>query len=81
MKKIVLIFFLGIITNSGFAQLWKKVGFENAYGALLKVGNSNVATMWLLADKLELTSLFRLVANLARRKDGHNGLQAITQDS
>ncbi|KFF05360.1 Fis family transcriptional regulator [Flavobacterium reichenbachii] len=40
-------------TNSGFAQLWKKVGFENAYGALLKVGNSNVATMWLLADKLD----------------------------
>jgi len=41
------------LTNSGFAQLWKKVGFENAYGALLKVGNSNVATMWLLADKLD----------------------------
>ncbi|RZJ44327.1 MAG: AAA family ATPase [Chryseobacterium sp.] len=39
-------------TNSGFAQLWKKVGFENAYGALLKVGNANVGTMWLLADKL-----------------------------
>lgn len=41
------------LTNSGFAQLWKKVGFENAYGALLKVGNLNVATMWLLADKLD----------------------------
>jgi len=41
------------LTNSGFAQLWKKVGFENAYGALLKVGNSNIATMWLLADKLD----------------------------
>jgi len=41
------------LTNSGFAQLWKKVGFQNAYGALLKVGNSNVATMWLLADKLD----------------------------
>ena len=40
-------------TNSGFAQLWKKVGFENAYGALLKVGNTNVGTMWLLADKLD----------------------------
>ncbi|TDW51862.1 transcriptional regulator with GAF, ATPase, and Fis domain [Flavobacterium sp. 270] len=39
--------------NSGFAQLWKKVGFENAYGALLKVGNANVGTMWLLADKLD----------------------------
>lgn len=40
-------------TNSGFAQLWKKVGFENAYGALLKVGNSNIGTMWLLADQLD----------------------------
>ncbi|WP_264537508.1 sigma 54-interacting transcriptional regulator [Flavobacterium sp. N1736] len=40
------------LTNSGFAQLWKKVGFENAYGALLKVGTSNVGTMWLLADQL-----------------------------
>lgn len=45
------------ITNSGFAQLWKKVGFQNAYGALLKVGNSNVATMWLLADKLNASIL------------------------
>lgn len=41
------------LNNSGFAQLWKKVGFDNAYGALLKVGNSNIATMWLLADKLD----------------------------
>ncbi|WP_243416228.1 sigma 54-interacting transcriptional regulator [Flavobacterium sp. HTF] len=41
------------LTNSGFAQLWKKVGFENAYGALLKVGNTNIGTMWLLADKLD----------------------------
>ncbi len=39
-------------TNSGFAQLWKKVGFENAYGALLKVGSLQVGTMWLLADQL-----------------------------
>ena len=39
-------------TNSDFAQLWKKVGFKNAYGALLKVGTLRVGTMWLLADKL-----------------------------
>lgn len=39
-------------TNSGFAQLWKKVGFENAYGALLKVGSLKVGTLWLLADQL-----------------------------
>lgn len=41
------------LTNSGFAQLWKKVGFQNAYGALLKVGTSNIGTIWLLADKLD----------------------------
>lgn len=38
--------------NSLFAQLWKQVGFENAYGALLRVGDHNVGTLWLLADNL-----------------------------
>ena len=41
--------------NSLFAQLWKKVGFENTYAALLKVGNTNLGTLWLLADYLDLS--------------------------
>lgn len=44
-------------TNSGFAQLWKKVGFQNAYGALLKAGMANVGTLWLLADRLDPNTL------------------------
>ncbi|KGO88673.1 Fis family transcriptional regulator [Flavobacterium rivuli WB 3.3-2 = DSM 21788] len=40
-------------TNSLFAQLWKKVGFQNTYAALLRVGNTNVGTLWLLADYLD----------------------------
>lgn len=39
-------------TNSLFAQLWKQVGFKNAYGALLRVGVTNIGTLWLLADQL-----------------------------
>jgi len=38
--------------NSLFAQLWKKVGFQNTYAALLKVGNIRLGTLWLLADSL-----------------------------
>ncbi|MHA3789989.1 sigma-54-dependent Fis family transcriptional regulator [Flavobacterium hauense] len=40
-------------TNSLFAQLWKKVGYKNTYAALLRVGNTNVGTLWLLADALD----------------------------
>jgi len=39
-------------TNSLFAQLWKQVGFENTYAALLRVGLTNIGTLWLLADSL-----------------------------
>lgn len=42
-------------TNSLFAQLWKKVGFKNTYAALLRVGNTNIGTLWLLADALDPT--------------------------
>ncbi|MFP3590414.1 sigma 54-interacting transcriptional regulator [Chryseobacterium sp. SIMBA_038] len=41
-------------TNSLFAQLWKKVGFKNTYAALLKVGNTKIGTLWLLADSLNI---------------------------
>jgi len=39
-------------TNSLFAQLWKKVGFKNMYASLLRVGSTNIGTLWLLADDL-----------------------------
>ena len=52
-------------TNSGFAQLWKKVGFENAYGALLKVGSLKVGTLWLLADQLNPSILKGLCSQIS----------------
>lgn len=39
--------------NPTFAELWKEIAFKNAYGALLKVGNTNIGTLWLLADALD----------------------------
>ncbi|NUY80355.1 sigma 54-interacting transcriptional regulator [Flavobacterium sp. MAH-1] len=39
--------------DNSYALLWQKTGFRNMYGALLTVGNSNIGTLWLLADHLD----------------------------
>lgn len=39
--------------DSCFPEAWNTVGFKNAYGALLKMGNINIGTLWLLADALD----------------------------
>lgn len=52
-------------TNSLFAQLWKKVGFKNTYAALLRVGNTNVGTLWLLADHLDSNVLKGLCSQIS----------------
>lgn len=39
--------------DNDLTYLWKHVGFKNAYGALLRVGTTNIGTLWLLADGLD----------------------------
>ena len=38
--------------NSPYIQLWKKIGFKNTYGAALRVGNTDIGTLWLLTDEV-----------------------------
>ncbi len=53
------------LTNSQYSQLWKQVGFAHAYGALLKVGNTNIGTLWLLADSLNQNVLKGICSQIA----------------
>ena len=44
--------------NKGpYIFLWKKAGYKNAYGAPLRVGNTDLGTLWLLTDELNLSLL------------------------
>lgn len=51
--------------NSPFVQLWKKIGFENTYGAALRVGNTTVGTLWLLTDKVNRVLLKGICAQIS----------------
>ena len=48
-----------------YIRLWKEVGVKNAFGALLRVGNVNVGTFWLLIDEVNLTILKGICAQVA----------------
>ncbi|RYF82473.1 MAG: AAA family ATPase, partial [Chitinophagaceae bacterium] len=39
-------------TGNPYAKLWKTTGFKNVYGLPLRVGNKNIGTIWLLANRL-----------------------------
>ncbi|RYG02912.1 MAG: hypothetical protein EOO02_09545, partial [Chitinophagaceae bacterium] len=51
--------------NSGYLQFWKKVGFENAFGAPLRVGNTNIGTLWLLTNQINMTILKGICAQVS----------------
>ena len=44
--------------NKGpYIFLWKMSGYKNVYGAPLRVGNTDLGTLWLLTDELNLSLL------------------------
>ncbi|GAB4043170.1 sigma 54-interacting transcriptional regulator [Spirosoma jeollabukense] len=51
--------------KSDYIQFWKKVGFKNAYGAALRVGNVDQGTLWLLTDEINLTLLRGICAQIS----------------
>ena len=52
--------------NKGpYIYLWKKAGFKNAYGAPLRVGNTNLGTLWLLTNEVNLTILKGICAEIS----------------
>lgn len=52
--------------NKGpYIYLWKKAGFKNAYGAPLRVGNTDLGTLWLLTDRVNLNLLKGICAQIS----------------
>lgn len=52
-------------SDSPVVQFWKNVGMKNAFGAPLRVGNSNIGTLWLLTDEVNLTILKGICAQIS----------------
>jgi transcriptional regulator with GAF, ATPase, and Fis domain len=52
--------------NKGpYIFLWKKSGFKNAYGAPLRVGNTDLGTLWLLTDHVDVGLLKGICAQIS----------------
>jgi transcriptional regulator with GAF, ATPase, and Fis domain len=52
-------------SGNGYARLWKSTGLKNAYGLPLRVGNKNIGTIWLLADRLSKLMLKGICAQIS----------------
>ncbi len=52
-------------TGSAYARLWKTTGLRNSYGVPLRVGNRNIGTIWLLADRLSSLLLKGICAQIS----------------
>ena len=52
--------------NKGpYLYLWKKAGFQNVYGAPLRAGNTDLGTLWLLTDQVNLNLLKGICAQIS----------------
>jgi len=48
-----------------YAKLWNSTGLKNAYGMPLRVGNKNVGTVWVLADRISEELLKGICAQIS----------------
>jgi formate hydrogenlyase transcriptional activator len=46
-------------------QFWHNVGMKNAFGSPLRMGSTNIGTLWLLTDELNLTILKGICAQIS----------------
>jgi transcriptional regulator with GAF, ATPase, and Fis domain len=51
--------------NRPYIRLWGSTGFKNAFGAPLRVGNTNLGTLWLLTDDINLRILKGICAQIS----------------
>lgn len=51
--------------GSEYARLWKTTGLKNMYGLPLRVGNKNIGTIWLLANRLSNLLLRGICAQIS----------------
>jgi transcriptional regulator with GAF, ATPase, and Fis domain len=52
-------------SGNAYAQLWKTTGLKNMYGLPMRVGNRNIGTIWLLADRLSKLILKGICAQIS----------------
>jgi len=52
-------------SNNAYARLWQTTGLKNMYALPLRVGNKNIGTIWLLADKLSKLLLKGICAQIS----------------
>lgn len=54
-----------IKSGNPYAKLWKTTGFRNMYGLPLRMGNKNIGTIWMLADRLSSLLLNGICAQIS----------------
>jgi formate hydrogenlyase transcriptional activator len=52
-------------SGNAYAKLWQTTGLRNVYGLPLRVGNKNIGTIWLLADRLSQLLLKGICAQIS----------------
>jgi formate hydrogenlyase transcriptional activator len=52
-------------SGNEYARLWRSSGLKNTYGLPLRVGNKNIGTIWLLADRLGKLMLKGICAQIS----------------
>lgn len=52
-------------SGNSYAKLWKTTGLKNMYGLPLRVGNKNIGTIWLLANRLSKLLLQGICAQIS----------------
>ena len=52
-------------SGNAYAKLWKTTGLKNMYGMPLRVGDKNIGTIWLLADRLSRLLLKGICAQIS----------------
>lgn len=52
-------------SGNPYARLWKTAGLRNMYGLPLRMGNKNIGTIWMLADRLSSLLLNGICAQIS----------------
>lgn len=52
-------------SGNPYAKLWKTTGLRNIYGLPLRMGNKNIGTIWMLADRLSSLLLNGICAQIS----------------
>ena len=52
-------------SGNAYAKLWKTTGLKNVYSLPLRVGDKNIGTIWLLADRLSQRILKGICAQIS----------------